>query len=323
LNFCHQEREEKIQTIIKREQNLRQQLSDAETTIAEIKKDRHIMKAEIRQMKFERAEATNSYLDKIRLVTDTLQQQYDQENELRQKIESLTKQNIILADEKETAIEEGKKVVDSLNMELEIQSRRERELKEQVTLLENEGSLLKMEIENLVRCEAGLREEKETEIQILTSEFVTLSENMRTKISELKEEIMRYMSRENDLMEQIETAKVQKQKMLLEVDELKSDNVSSTRTSRELIEGMTKNEKELVEKVNELRKLNEDMKKNEKELVEKVNELLKLIVDMTKNEKELVEKVNELKITTKTLEGEEMFKLFKRKVRNSWMLTVR
>jgi hypothetical protein len=221
------------------EKILLQKLSEAESTIEKLRDDGHRMKAEITQVKAEKTEATNSYMDK--------------EKELRQMIDSLTKQTTILTDEKETTIQESRKVVESLNMELGIQSRREMELKEQLNILENEGSQMRMDLEIQVRREAGLREEKQTESRKLSSENAALSENMRIKTSEMNGEMMKHITRENDLMVRVETARAEKQKLLLELDELKSDNFSSTRSSRKLIEELTKNEKELMEKVYELK----------------------------------------------------------------------
>ncbi|XP_031565490.1 myosin-J heavy chain-like [Actinia tenebrosa] len=238
--------------MVQREVEVLQKLSDAHKVIEELQAEKGGIEEELIRNRMEKTGTVKRYEEKIKKMCETLKLQSDQEKDLRHVIDSLRKQTEALEDEKENVIQEGSKVVESLNMELEVQSRREMELKEQLGFFEDEINQLRNELDDRAKREAELREEKSLEIQKIRLENDSMSESLRTKISEMNGELMKHITKENDLRVQVESARVEKEKLLLELEELNNDKSSSTRTSRKLISELRKSENELLEKIDEL-----------------------------------------------------------------------
>lgn len=130
----------------------------------------------------EASDTVNSYKEKIKKLCETLKLQSDQEKDLRHIIDSLRKQTEALEDEKENAIQEGSKVIESLNMELGVQSQREMELNEQLRIFEDEINQLRQVIRDLAKREEELREENSIEIRKNRSENANIVRSVSENI---------------------------------------------------------------------------------------------------------------------------------------------
>lgn len=85
-------------------------------------------------------------------------------------------------------------------------------------------------------------------------------ESLTKQKKEFEEEKKAYMEENRNVVSclnntnlELEAANRERQKLSVEVDELKSDNLSSARNSRRLIEELTRREKELLEEIDEMK----------------------------------------------------------------------
>ena len=104
------------------------------------------------------------------------------------------------------------------------------------------------EITQKLQQQNDLEEELRQVIQSLSKEKKELQEEKQA----FAEENRNLVQSSDHLKLELEAANGQRQKLSAEIDELKSDNLSSARNSRKLIEELTRKEKEFMKKINEM-----------------------------------------------------------------------
>lgn len=269
---------EEVNKVLQREQNLFQRLPYEENILQQLKEDKNDLKQQLRQERQERQDDSKSYMERIRLISDEIEEKHqDTERELCQMVNQLNSQIASIQNEKESLIEKHRQAMDNLNNELLFQSKREDKSKERMNVLEDEVTRAKAEL----RKEAKLREEKDMEIEKLEKERKVLSENVTKMESKLANELQNASKRVVELRQEKDD----------EMRKMKSENDVA-------VEGlkikMVRLEMGLEFQEKNVAKLQEEK--------EKVMEELKLQDDMKKE-------VDQLRSAIKTLEGTKNYPL--------------